>query len=279
MIRLGGPLFSTPESPESWALAVRAAGYRAAFCPVGLDASDAEIHAYAQAAHTHDIVIAEVGAWSNTASADAAVAEAAITHCQHSLALADAIGARCCVNIAGSRNTACWHGPHPDDLSDAGFDGVVELVRRIIDAVKPVRSFYTLETMPWLFPDSTDSYLRLIAAVDRPQFAVHFDPVNLVSSPQRFFTNGAMIRDFIERLGPHIRSCHAKDIALREHLTVHLDEVRPGLGGLDYRTFLSGLTALDGDIPLMLEHLPDEAEYSAASDHIRSVGSAIGISL
>lgn len=279
MIRLGGPLFSNPEGPELWALAIRQAGYRAAFCPVGLDASDAEIHAYEQAARKHDIVIAEVGAWSNTASTDPTVSEAAIAHCQRSLALADAIGARCCVNIAGSRNTSSWHGPHPDDLTDAGFDGVVELVRRIIDAVKPVRSCYTLETMPWLFPDSTDSYLRLIQAVDRPHFAVHFDPVNLVSSPQRFFGNGAMIRDFIERLGPYIKSCHAKDITLREHLTVHLDEVRPGLGGLDYTAFLSGLATLYGDIPLMLEHLPDEDEYNAAAAHIRTVASEVGVTL
>lgn len=37
-------------------------------------------------------------------------------------------------------------------------------VRQIVDAVKPKRTFYTLETMPWVIPDSPDSYLKLIEA-------------------------------------------------------------------------------------------------------------------
>ena len=51
-----------------------------------------------------------------------------------------------------------------------------------------------------------------------------------------------------------IKSCHAKDIALSEKLTTHLDEVRPGLGGLDYATFLRELDKLDPDTLLMIEH-------------------------
>ena len=49
-------------------------------------------------------------------------------------------------------------------------------VREIIDAVRPTRAFYTLEPMPWAYPDSVDSYLRLIAAIDRRAFGVHLDP-------------------------------------------------------------------------------------------------------
>jgi len=48
--------------------------------------------------------------------------------------------------------------------------------------------------------------------------------------------------------------------------------VRPGLGGLDYRVFLTELNRLDPDIPLMLEHLSTPEEYVLAADHIRSVG-------
>ena len=68
---------------------------------------------------------------------------------------------------------------------------IVETIRSIIDAVKPTRTFFTLETMPWAYPDSPDTYLRLFKAIDRKQFAVHLDPVNLVCSPQRYYGNGA----------------------------------------------------------------------------------------
>ena len=278
MIRLGGPLFTPYDTPEGWAAAVVSAGYRAAYCPLPLEAEDSEVQAYARAAGTAGIVIAEVGTWSNPLSRDAAERQAALRRCQHGLDLADRIGTRCCVNIAGSC-APIWDGPHPDNLTEETFDRVVASVREIIDAVRPARTVYTLETMPWAFPDSVDSYLRLLRAIDRPAFGVHLDPVNLVCSPQRYFNNGTLIKDCFERLGPYIKSCHAKDIILRDQLTTHLDEVRIGLGGLDYRIYLHELDRLPGEIPLMLEHLPGEADYRLAAEAVRSVAGQEGIPL
>jgi sugar phosphate isomerase/epimerase len=277
-MRLGAPIFGPSTDPDAWIAAVQRRGYRAAYCPLKPDADAATIRAYARAAERADIVIAEVGAWSNPLSPDADTRAAAIAKCQASLALADQIGARCCVNIAGSRG-AKWDGPHPADLTPETFGLIVQSVREIIDAVKPSRTFYTLETMPWMVPDSADSYLALIAAIDRKQFAVHLDIVNLICSPQRFFDNAGLIRECVAKLGPQIKSCHAKDIALADRLTVHLDEVRPGLGGLDYRTLLRELAGRDPDLPLMLEHLPDPEEYDQAAAHVRAVAQEIGVEL
>ena len=58
--------------------------------------------------------------------------------------------------------------------------------------------------------------------------SVHLDPVNMICSPQRYFNNAAFLRECFAKLGPYIKSCHAKDILLRDTLTVHLDEMRPG---------------------------------------------------
>lgn len=277
-MRLGGPLYQTYSNPAEWVAAVKNKKYRAAFCPVGLDADAETIAAYAQAAREADILIAEVGAWSNPLSPDPQTREAALEKCRQSLALAEAIGARCCVNISGSRGEK-WDGPHAGDLSEETFALIVETTQSIIDAVEPQNTFYTLEAMPWMYPDSAQSYLRLVQEIDRPANAVHLDPVNLVNSPQRYFKNADLIRDCFAQLGPHIRSCHAKDILLQGQLTVHLDEVRPGLGQLDYRVFLSELNQLDPDTPLMLEHLPNEAEYDAAAAHIRAIAAEMGCAL
>ncbi len=269
-MRLGGPVFGDTSTPELWAQTVMRHGYRAAYCPVDAKADEAIVRAYVRAAQEVDIVIAEVGAWSNPISPDGETRRVAIALCQRQLDLAERVGAVCCVNIAGSRGEQ-WDGPHPDNLTADTFDLVVQTVREIVDAVRPTRTFYTLETMPWAFPDGADSYLALIKAIDRPGFAVHLDPVNLISSPQRFFENGALLEDCFTKLGPWIKSCHAKDIALAPRLTVHLDEVRPGLGGLDYRVYLQELNRLGPDIPLLLEHLPSEAEYTLAAVYIRSI--------
>jgi sugar phosphate isomerase/epimerase len=277
-MRLGGPLFGKHETPDEWIDAVQAHGYRAAFCPVGTDAPDDLIQTYVSLAAKNDIVIAETGSWSNPMSRDDAERAAALEKCKKGLALADAIGAGCCVNISGSRGEK-WDGPCAEDLTEDTFDLIVESVRTIIDAVKPARACYALETMPWMYPDSVDSYLALLKAIDRPFFAVHFDPVNLVCSPQRYFNNAELISDFVARLGAHIKSCHAKDILLRDKLTVHLDEVRPGCGQLDYQTLLRELSKLPDDLPVMLEHLSAAEEYTAATDHIRGVAAAEGIAL
>lgn len=277
-MKFGGPVFGEFTEPRLWAQAARAEGYSAVYCPVTAE-TDADVaQAYVQAAAAENLVIAEVGAWSNPLSPNADAARGAFEHCCRQLDLAERVGARCCVNISGSRGEV-WDGHHPLNLTEETFDLVVETTRKIIDKVQPTRTFFTLETMPWMYPDSVDSYARLIAAVDRAQFAVHFDPVNLICSPQRYFSTGAIIRDFVERLGPHIRSCHAKDISLSTQLTTHLDEVRPGLGNLDYRTFFREIARLEPEVCVMMEHLSSAEEYREATAYLRGVAAEEGITL
>jgi len=275
-LRLGGPVFEKVQDPEGWVAALKKLGYSAAYCPVGPDAGEDVVRAYEETAAKAGIIIAEVGAWSNPISPDEPTRKAALEKCRTHLALADRIGARCCVNIAGSRSEK-WDGPDAANFTKQTFDMIVETTRSIIDAVKPTRTYFTLETMPWAYPDSPDSYLQLFKAIDRRQFAVHLDPVNLVCSPQRYYGNGQLIRECFEKLGPHIRSCHAKDILLHPQLTTHLDEVRPGTGGLDYAVFLKELSKLPGT-PLMIEHLSKPEEYAQAADYIRGVAKTIGLS-
>ena len=133
--------------------------------------------------------------------------------------------------------------------------------------------------MPWSYPDSVESYKSLIEAVNRKKFGVHLDPVNLVTSPQVYFKNGGLIKNTFIKLGPFIRSCHAKDIVLLDDkVTPHLPEVRAGLGNLNYAVFLKELSKLK-DIPLILEHLNSADEYLKAAEYIRTIGGDNNINL
>jgi len=275
-VRLGGPVFEKYQDPVGWVAALKKLGYSAAYCPVGADASDDVVKAYELAAKDANIIISEVGVWNNPISPDEKIRKDALEKCRRQLHLADRIGARCCVNIAGSRGEL-WDGPSENNFTDETFDMIVETTRGIIDDVKPIRTYFTLETMPWAYPDSPDSYLRLFKAIDRERFAVHLDPVNLVCSPQRYYGNGELIRECFAKLGPYIKSCHGKDILLQLKLTTHLDEIRPGLGGLDYATFLKELSKRP-DVPLMLEHLSNAEEYRLAAEYVRGVGKKEGLS-
>lgn len=278
MIRLGGHLFADTADPQRWAAAVKDAGYTAAYCPVDETADTGTIQAYTEAARQADIVIAEVGVWNNPLAADENERAVAMELCKKRLALAEEIGALCCVNTAGSRGRN-WAGPDRRNLSEQTFEMIVDSVREIIDAVKPSRAYYALETMPWVFPDSTESYVRLVQAIDRKHFGVHFDPVNLIYSPRRYYDTGACIERFVDALAVHIRSCHAKDVLLRDDLLFHLDEVRPGQGALDYEVYLRALDSLDKDVPLMIEHLSDAGEYAAAAAHICATAANVGVQI
>ena len=171
---------------------------------------------------------------------DAAKRAANLAYVTERLALAEAVGARCCVDIAGSFSPTVWYGPHPKNLSQEFFDLTVENCRRVLDAVKPRHTTFTIEMMGWSLPDGPDAYLKLIAAVDRPAFAVHMDVCNGINSPQRFYENAAFIRECFAKLGKWTVSCHAKDLAFIPEMNVHFKEVVPGTGQIDYATYLSG---------------------------------------
>jgi sugar phosphate isomerase/epimerase len=277
-IRLGGPSFSDAPDPEGQALAHKRLGYRAAYCP-NVNPKDADqVRAFADAFAKQDVVIAEVGRWCNLMDSDPEKRRKNLETVSEGLALADAINARCCVDIAGSFSKSSWFGPHPENLSKAFFDAAVENARKIIDAVKPKRSVFAYEMMGWALPDSPQSYLRLIKAVDRKAFGVHLDPCNLVNSPEKFYGNSALLNECFDKLGKWIVSCHAKDLTWDVEMNVHFREVVPGKGNLDYATYLKRVAELPQGPPLMIEHLANAQEYAAGRDFIFEAGKKAGLS-
>ena len=268
---IGGPVFLKSDDPAELAREHRRLGYSAAYCPQVKVGDKERLRAIESAFAKEKVVIAEVGAWKNLLDVDPAKRKENFDYVVERMAIADEVGARCCVDIAGSYNDKSWFGPHPNNLSKQCFDETVENCRRILDSVKPRRSFFTLEVMGWTLPDSPDNYLRLIRAIDRKAFAVHLDVCNAVNSPEKFYQSGALIDEWFRKLGRHIRSCHAKDLEWVVELNLHFLEVIPGRGQVDYRAYLRGLKNLPTQVPLMLEHLKTAEEYKEGFDYIKKI--------
>ncbi len=275
-MRLGVGLSVPSDDPEVIARAYIEAGYSAAICPAVTLEQPERIRAIREAFHKHDVLLAEWGVWNNMLDPDPKSRAANIQANIEALAIADEVGVACCVNISGSFSPDRWDGPHPKNLSEGAIELTIENVRRILDAVKPKRTIYSLETMPWVIPDSIESYRRLIEAVDHPMFGVHLDPVNMINSPHLFYNNTNFLQECFSTLGDVIVSVHAKDIRLEPKFTVHLQEVRPGLGDLDYKTFLTEMAKLPVDTPFILEHLPQE-EYPPAQAYVLAVAEEVGV--
>jgi sugar phosphate isomerase/epimerase len=278
-IRLGGPIFLKSDDPVALAKEHRRLGYSAAYCPAASINDADKIRAIREAFKAENVVVAEVGAWRNMLDPDAKKRAENLAYVTERMALAEAVAARCCVDIAGSFNPTVWYGPDGKNLSDDFFAATVENCRKVIDAVKPKQTTFSIEMMGWNLPDGPDEYLRLIKAVDRPAFAVHMDVCNGINSPRRFYRNADFTRECFSKLGKWIVSCHAKDLAFIPEMNVHFKEVVPGTGQVDYATYLRELSALKVDAPLMLEHLQNAEEYDAGREYIKSVAARIGIAL
>ena len=276
-LRLGGPIFLKSEDPRELAREHRRLGYSAAYCPPATAEDGARVRAIREAFAAENVVIAEVGAWVNMLDPDPEKRRKNMEYVTARLALAEAVAARCCVDIAGSYHPKVWYGPHPDNLSPKFFDATVENCRKVIDAVKPARTLFTIEMMGWNLPDGPDAYLKLIRAVDRKAFGVHMDACNGINSPERFYRSGEFITDCFRKLGRWVASCHAKDLEWKVELNVHFQETIPGRGEVDYRSYLRNLASLPVDAPLMLEHLKTPEEYAEGKEYILRIGRELGL--
>jgi len=276
-MRLGGSVMKPYDSPEQWLGHIKELGYRAVIFPVDCTAPQSVIDDYLQCIRENDLLIGEVGVWRNCMSRDPEEREKNIQYAIGQLALAEQVGARCCVNIAGSW-AELWDGYHPDHDTPAFREELVAVTQRIIDAVQPKSTCFSLEPMPWMCPESPEEYLGLMKDVNREAFAVHLDFANMINSIGRYRRSSDFIRRCFELLGPHIRSIHAKDLMLfDERLPLCIEEVPPGQGSIDLTLALKLAHELGDDTPVFVEHLPDHEAYMAAMAHMRSLAVSEGL--
>jgi len=278
-VRIGGPVFTVTDDAEEWALEHVRKGYAAAYCPPDSMVNDsAGITAVRQALRRHDLVLAQVGAWVNPMSDDPTERKAARDHLAGRLALADELGAGCCVDIVGSASATRWDGADPDNYSEEFRDGVIEAFREVIDAAAPRRTVMAFEMMPYYFLDGVGEYEAFLRDLARPgQVGVHVDLCNAVTDVRRYYHSGTLADEIFSALGPLVRSVHLKDLLLDDcGGTVKFREVPAGMGGIDLRAYLRAASSLD-ECPVMLEHLPDETTYDSAFDHVAALAHDEGV--
>jgi sugar phosphate isomerase/epimerase len=254
-MRLGGPIFRKVNSFEEEVALHKKLGFGAAYCKYIEDPFQKE--EYKQAFAEADIVLAEFGAYCiNILDTDQILRQKNIDEICRRLEYADEMGARCCVIHGGSVETDGWGDANPLNMSEKSISETVAIIQGVIDSVKPQTTKLVMETESYLLPDSPEIYARLIEAIDRPGFAVHLDPVNIIASPRRYYNNAQFIKRCFALLGPWIVSCHAKDLNMPpKHATVKIDETFIGDGVLEYDTYLKEIDKLNPPPTLMIEHL------------------------
>lgn len=269
-MRLGTSSPLSYDSAENWAETQVALGCRTVVFPVQSNEPEKKIIEYKEAADKAGLSIAEVGVWRNALSQDPDERKKNMDYCVEQLRLADFVGARCCVNVAGAFGPK-WDGPYKENFSDEARKKTVQMVRDIIDRADVKNTFFTLEPMPWMIPTSPKDYAILLEEVDRDRFAVHMDIINMTSSIERYFKAEEFVDECAEILGDKIRSCHIKDVHLSTEYTTRLIECAPGCGEFPLRYYVSKMDALDKDMPIILEHLSTDEEYYKYMDYLKTI--------
>ena len=256
-------------SPKEWAETHKALGLKSVVFPVDCNAGEKLIDAYKEEAEKHGLLIAEVGIWRNTLAADMAEREKWIDYAIRQLKMADKIGAACCVNVVGTPYGPRWDGGYRQNFSQELWQLAVKMIQRIIDEAKPVRTKFSIESMPWMIPSSPDEYVRLIKDVNRKEFGAHLDVVNMITSPERYFFNDKFLEECFSKLKGKICSCHLKDIRLKEEYTFQLEECACGQGTLDLELFAKLATAENAQMPMIIEHLSTDEEYLESLKYVQ----------
>ena len=259
-MRLGLSSPLAHDSAEDWAARHEQLGLGAVNFPLNADEPEERIDEYVEAAKRHGLLIAEVGIWRNAMSPAPEERKKMRDYCVAQLRLAERIGARCAVNVAGAIGPR-WDGYYKENFTKETRRGIVEMVREIIDRAEIEKTFFALEPMPWMLPTGPEEYLELIEEVDRERFGVHMDIINMTNSMDRYVHAEDFVDRCAELLGSRIKSCHIKDIHLKGDYTLQLEECAPGQGEFPLRHYVEKMQAIDPDMPIILEHLNTDEEY------------------
>lgn len=276
-MRLGGTVCCS--NPSEWEEALVGSGFRAVTAPFNCNTPPEEIQRLLAVCEKHDTVIAEVGVWKNLF--DRTEGPANLDYAIRQLRLADELGIPCCVNVAGTDSPVGWDAADRGNFSEAMYRKLIASIRTIIDSAKPKKAFYCLEPMPWMIPDSPEVTLQLMKDVDREQFAVHMDFVNMINCPRRFLNAEEFIEECFAKLAPYIKSTHLKDSRMDlMELTTVLHECSPGEGGLDFVRVLQIIDRyLPADAPVLLEHMSTFEEYRRAYDYVAQKAKEAGVGI
>jgi sugar phosphate isomerase/epimerase len=276
-MRLGGPIFKKDSGFEEEVAVHQNYGFGAAYCRYIED--PIQRREYKQAYADANITLAEFGAYrQNILETDKALRQKNIDEICRRLQYADEMGVLCCVIHGGSVETGKWGSANPLNVSEKSIAETVTVIQGILDRVKPEKTKLVMETESYVLPDSPEIYARLIEAIDRPSFGVHLDPVNIISSPRRYYNNAQFIKRCFAVLGPWIVSCHAKDSYMPPmHTSVQIDETFIGNGILDYRVYIQEVDKLIPPPTLMIEHL-NESQLIQGLKYIFKIAEEAGIS-
>lgn len=167
---------------------------------------------------------------------------------------------------------------HPDNWSLKTWKLLVKSIRQVLNDTAGMKAAIAMEAQVTTTIDGPLAHRNLIDDVGDPRLGVELDPVNMITLQNYYYTT-ELLNECFDLLGEHILTCHAKDTTIwPNRQTVHVHEVCPGRGVLDYKTYLVRMSQLDWPRMLLPEHIPAE-QYPEAYAFLRKMVAETGVEL
>lgn len=161
------------------------------------------------------------------------------------------------VRPGGLNPAGHWYA-HPDNHKPETFDRLVDSLVQVSKVAETEGMTLAIEGHVLSILDTPKKVRDLLDAVASPALKFNTDPVNFIGSVRDTHDTTRILNELFDLLGKDTVAGHAKDLALRDALVLHIDEVIIGTGTLDYALFLRRFQSFCPDGYLLVEHLPDE---------------------
>jgi len=265
------------EAPEETVRRIRDAGYTAVNTQPS-QWSDAELVEMRKLLKQYDVTVFEVGAYDNLIHPDTAKRRDILKKIVTKFEDAEKIGGAMVATVSGSCDPVYLINPHPDNWTPETWKLLVASVNQILNDTAGMQVTLGMEAQITTNLDGPKAHRRLIDDVGDDRCRVNLDPTNMVSLATYFHTTD-LLNECFDLLGESIMGCHAKDtFILPDKQTIHVQEVCPGKGVMDYETYLVRMSRLKWPRAIFPEHIEPE-EYPEADAYIKRIAGKVGVGI
>ncbi len=284
-IRLGG--FLGPRLRQRKTIGIEGAvldlvknGYRG--CHVDQETvhelSDSDLRELNAALEKHDVLVYEVGGYQNMLDPNEETRQKNLAYLCSALEAAEKVNCPMVGTCTGSRDPQYYIGVHPDNWTEETWQLTVDAVKQVLRDTSGLKAALGIEAQVTMNLDGPKAHRRLIDDVGDPRCAVNLDPVNMISLSNYYHTT-ELLHECFDLLGETILGAHAKDTYIwPDQQTVHVQEVCPGRGVMDYETYLVLLSRMEWPRTLLPEHIPDD-QYAEANAYIKKIAEKMGVEI
>ena len=215
------------------------------------------------------------GYWQNLVNPDEGRRREAVATLRAALVLAGHMGARAIDTGPGSMSPDGPWFPHPANWSPLCRRQLVNSLQECAPIAADAGVYLSLEGHQLVTLESAAVTREILDEVGSPWVRSDYDSANWITRETVYDTAAELNRHF-DILGPHIVSCHAKDVWIENRLTLHLQDGCPGRGAIDFKTLFRRMEALNPDYPVIAEGNSTE-ELPAVSALFHQTARELGI--